>query len=180
MSRCELENCIDSSRAAARGQHPAFECEHLQAVQHGDPFNEQAPLEDDVLSLMVTEYKWLAEARKTECIKLHNDAKSKGLCPVYPWLPPKHMSQRFIYYSVHSNVSHYWSKLNRCIVFYDTVEGTWKCACSSIKRPCVHKAMAQWFTLQSLPEILSPQREQTCAMENDGTGEVYNYYMLYV
>lgn len=151
-SWCEIESCMDSLRAASRGNLPGFECEHLRSVQHAEPYVEQTPLEMDTLNAMVTEHKWLSESRKKECMELNGSAKSKGTCPVYPWLPQKHLSQRFIHYSVYSNKKHYWCKFSRCIVTFDTLDGVWMCACSPAKRPCVHKAMARWFTLQSLPE----------------------------
>lgn len=165
-SWCELGTCMDSSRAAARGQHPAFECEHLQAVQNSDPYVEQIQLDESVLETMVMEF---SQSCKKECKKLYDEARGSRKCPVYPWLPSAHMSQRWIHYSVYtSTTKHYWCKFNRCVVSYDTLEGIWKCACCPSRRGCIHKAMAKWFSFQAMPEKLHVQaQEKIHAMKNE-------------
>ena len=169
-SACELSACLETSRAAARGNQPGYECEHLRSVQHAQPFIPQQPLDSCVLERMASELRWLKESRRRETHILHEEATAKGICPVYPWLPEKGQSQRYTHYSVVSGTAekHYWCRLGRVVVSFDIVKGVWKCACSPSRRPCVHKALAKWYALQHFPEMLKslPTNEESTDEED--------------
>lgn len=156
-SKCELNSCIEVSQATARGNQPAYECEHLRSVQNADPYVPQEPLQDDVLETMISEFKWLKKSRKAESVHVRDQATAEGICPVYPWMPKEGESKRYRHFSVVSGtkVSHYWCRFRRAVVTFDTMNGIWKCACSPSKRGCLHKVLAKWYTLQHLPEQLA-------------------------
>lgn len=166
-SKCELISCVEVSQAAARGNQPAYECEHLLSVQKAEPFVPQAQLDEEVLHIMVSEFKWLKESRKREALSLRDQATANGACPVYPWLPQEGQSERFIHFSVVSGttVAHYWCRFGRSIVSFDTITSLWKCACSPSKRSCVHKALAKWYCLQHFPGRLKTSKH--VATESD-------------
>ena len=157
ISRCEADECIDCVEAVSRGQHPGFECVHLRAIQFAEPFVPQTPLDDNVLDKMVDKYKWLSESRQRECFALRNKADREGVSLVYPWIPASNISQRFFHFSVLTNTTtpHYWCRLGRCIVCFDTKEATWKCSCSPIRRSCVHKSVSKWYVLQLMPNLIT-------------------------
>ena len=67
-SKCELPDCCETARAAARGSQPGYECEHLRSVQHARPYIPQQPLEDSTLEEIVSELHWLKESRKKRAI----------------------------------------------------------------------------------------------------------------
>ena len=157
-SKCELLECSETARAAARGSQPGYECEHLRSVQHARPYVPPPPLQDTTLEAMVSKLHWLKDSRTRESCALRDEAIAKCVCPVYCWLPEEGHSQRYVHFSVISGTTtaHYWCRFGRSIVSLDTVKRVWKCACSSSKHPCVHKVMAKWYSLQNLPETMSP------------------------
>ena len=147
---------MEMSQAAARGNQPAFECDHLRSVQEAQSFIPQEPLSDEVLDRLIAEH-WLKESRGRECRDVCEMASSQGICPVYPWLPESGQSQRYIHFSVFAatKANHFWCRFGRTIVCFDREKSTWKCSCSPMKRPCVHKALAKWYNLQHFPEMMT-------------------------
>ena len=79
-SCCELNECMENSRAVARGQHPAFECEHLQAVQNADPYIEQVQLQENFLNSIVSEHKLISKSRSAQIYIVMPEEMVKVLC----------------------------------------------------------------------------------------------------
>lgn len=175
-SKCEANDCIESIQAMSRGLQPGFECPHLRAIQFAESFVPQTQLDEDVLDTMVDNYKWLSESRQRECIALRNKARSDGVCLVYPWIPPPTISQRFFHFSVFTDIptAHYWCRLGRCIVCYDSNAKTWKCSCSPIRRSCIHKSVTKWYVFQIMPNIFpTPMDDEDMLLPIDSVDEVY-------
>ena len=159
-AQCELDVCTQLSQAAARGNQPGFECEHLRAVQNAESFVAQPVLLDWAMDEMI-EHHWLKESRRKDCVQLRAFGLSHNVTPIYPWFPDSRCSQRYLHFSVVSGTktSHYWCRFGRVVVSFDTHTAVWKCACSPAKRSCVHKALSMWFTCQELPHVMSKASE---------------------
>ncbi|XP_077862074.1 uncharacterized protein LOC144343260, partial [Saccoglossus kowalevskii] len=147
---CENDTCIQATTVAIHSSLPSFECQHLLSVHSAQPFSKQPSLDLESLDELVNKYHVFSVARKEDALSLKTKAESNGSTPVYP-LFDNACSDRQLYFSVYTGETHFYSRLCRVIVSYDTKKHTWRCKCCK-KRGCNHKTIARWFCYQAFPD----------------------------
>ena len=163
VTACELNECRGAAVVARLSGHPTFECIHLQSVQYALPYQQPVTLTQTSLDDLVgRKLAWFKESRKKECLSLKERADEGGhpLIVQFPREANNFTSNRFWYFSIFDGGVHYWCRLKRVILGYDSHLNRWMCACCPSKRPCVHKSVGKWFVYQEEPSLLADVREE--------------------
>nr|XP_055024083.1 uncharacterized protein LOC129414162 [Misgurnus anguillicaudatus] len=153
---CESETCRDMSSIATRSGYPATECRHLKRSCTAEGYIPPPPLNSISLDKMLDK-GLISKSRLQECRDLHLKSSEEGVDCVFPVFWGEHgLSQRYIYFSVFTNLKDSWCLLGRTIVTFDTISGKWHCQCRGTKhrQSCVHRYLCMWWIFQERPEFL--------------------------
>lgn len=163
-SSCEIDECMDAARVARRSGHPAFECIHLQSVQYARPVESPVFLSDESLEEIVGgRLKWFTNKQKDMCL-VHRERAKKDNSPLVVRFPNDAYgthSSRTVYLSVYDGAVHYWSRIGRVVVSFDSQTGKWSCRCCRSKVPCIHKAASKWFLYQENKSLIESIPEES-------------------
>nr|XP_055024869.1 uncharacterized protein LOC129414781 [Misgurnus anguillicaudatus] len=165
---CELERCKDMSRIATQNGHPGWECEHLIRTKSAQGYIPPPRLNDVSLDKML-DNGLISISGLQECKYIHLKAREEGVDCVFPVFWGEYgLSQRYIYFSVFTNLKDNWCKVGRTIVTFNTVSAKWHCQCKATKdQSCVHIYLSMWWTFQERPELLQMEVEVTLEETKD-------------
>ncbi|XP_042611683.1 uncharacterized protein si:ch73-341k19.1 isoform X4 [Cyprinus carpio] len=156
---CEMDICNSRVDMAQRSELLVEQCVHLSSVDYTCAVAPSEDLPEHVLTEMV-ERKCIGDIRKKRCLKLQNQAKSKGatFASLVTIGGPDYMYYISIY---EPKVTHY-SKLGRVLVNYNAKINTWNCPCSKGRTSCPHKSIAKWCLYQMKKQLFKnlPETEE--------------------
>ena len=162
---CEDLHCIDQKNIALRGGNTSFECAHMRSVPFAVP-GKVLDLNINVLENLVAS-GFISDSRSKQMLKLKDVSESQHIPFVVEAPNPPHSSSRFINLSVFSGTQRYWSRLDRTVVYIDTLKQHVKCRCSKSSDYCTHKAIAKWFLKQERPEYFQSEKREISDIEID-------------
>ncbi len=174
VSFCEKTSCMQASGVAHRGGNISYECPHVKSVVYAVP-GITPTLSDKSLTAM-EEAKIITQDAARRAKTLCEEALSSSIPPVVCLPNPPYTSDRYIYLSVSSRKTRYWSRLKRTIVTFDKLQKCMVCRCCTKRVTCVHKTLAKWHFFQEQSDVLSNSvglnSIEQLSSESDNNGEV--------
>ncbi|XP_051961485.1 uncharacterized protein si:ch211-10d23.5 isoform X3 [Xyrauchen texanus] len=162
---CESKECREFMIAQGQCGNPGKECCHLERTSHAQQYVPPPALCLNSLEEMT--YKGLlSKSEKQQCQEMNSRACLEGVDCVYPISWGKfELLDRYVNFSVYTNLKDTWCQFGRTHVSFDTRSGNWKCLCEHKRNGCIHKYLSMWWVFQEQPEFFpnnletNPERE---------------------
>ena len=133
-------------------------CEHIRSLQYCTDIATEECLRKDILSEMV-HLKFFGDPKKSTCIKRQENAQAAHV-PLCVEVSFEESSKHFCF-SVHEPTLHYYSRLGRIFVTYNSSANTWHCPCAKPRMSCVHKNISKWHLFQTNPDVFRTEETST-------------------
>ncbi|XP_028649584.2 HMG domain-containing protein 3 [Erpetoichthys calabaricus] len=143
--KCELEECCQFHLFAQRSGLPFSQCEHLRSLDYCHDTAFEDILNPIVLDEMVA-LKFFGNEKKAVCLKRQKAARAA--CVPFSVLVEFGGSNKQITLSIHEPTIHYYSRLGRVMVCYNSTDGNWHCPCAKARTSCTHKNIGKWHLFQ--------------------------------
>lgn len=150
-SFCDNQSCIQLKNTANRGNNISYECPHLLSTPYAVPGKPIRLKEESLLKMK--EENFITEQRYDQLFNFKNTETNSPLVVEIPSFESS--SDRFIYLSIYTGTTHYWSKIGRTVVTFDKDNNIYNCKCSPSKRYCLHKAVTKWVIFQENPRFFT-------------------------
>ena len=150
---CESRSCQNKATACGISGIVNFECDHLLSVSQMNKSAPEVDLNIGALNDLVTLNR-ISQETKEECLKKKKLATSWNHVLVNKMNIDRQYSDRFIFLSVWTGETHYYSRLGRVVICFDREKMELTCKCNEgAKIRCIHKSIAKWFLLSEFPDI---------------------------
>jgi hypothetical protein len=154
---CELADCRDTKRLAV-GSNLHFECVHITST-FDSPVPQTSPvLKVSVLDNLIAD-KVFKQKRRQELIDYQQSVEEAGSFLSVAMNIRDGCSKRYRFVSIASGTVHTWSVFKRCVVTFDSKNGSFVCKCDCGRQNCVHAAVARWHLQQTCPELWDVDQE---------------------
>ncbi|KAI8484495.1 hypothetical protein Bbelb_377660 [Branchiostoma belcheri] len=164
-----VQDCQQAMGCAARSKMPGFECPHIESTKFAERENHvQAELSEQLLQELARN-KILKRETVAACLRVASHAQERSIPLVGTFAFSN--SDRYIPLSIYTPSIHTYSTLGRVVVTFDRQTGNFTCPCSTLKRGCLHKAIAVWFFHQDYPDLLKQHNNQARDMQEEDTEE---------
>ncbi|KAF7658616.1 hypothetical protein LDENG_00009970 [Lucifuga dentata] len=164
--RCEMEECHQYQLLAQRSGLMHSLCEHIRSLDYCSLKTVTDFLDHNVLKEMMS-LNFLG-AVMTEICK-HRHRAAENACVPLSVLVELNDSPSQLCFSVYEPKIHYFSKLGRVVVTYNSLKNTWHCPCAKPRKLCPHKSIAKWHLFQTRKDLFMTSAIKSETVEDSST-----------